>query len=393
MFGSRASSSSERAPPQDAKTPRGFAAPAPTERSISPFTNSIFNFMKLGHAERVAAANNPQLAAEVTFHVAALLACSCSFAFALTKFSQGVLHYPWYEALLFGLLAASMLYAVDKNLLIQARGTRDRSNFWKVRIGSLLIVMLSYALMAVGSFGDTVHAELLAKADRLRPTYAARPEFALPLASARQELEIQNANARRIEELHSQRATYTAQLASENEGWTNECEGNIVGNRVYVPRCGPRARGHRAAAQRYQNLINAVDQEISQAGDVAAKQAAARREIERIDAAINLALQAETTGVKNEFTALFGLVFTNPYVALAVIFWVAVGWIPDAAMWLAQDKSANNEGWLKAREAQAKITDLHLARAHADVRNRQTNSLEPLHVKIPVPRKPRGEPK
>jgi hypothetical protein len=349
-------------------------------------------FMAVSDREWRAIKSVPRLYREIKFHVSTLALCTASFGFAVANVAHGLLDYAWLAAICFGGVAAFGLYTIDKHFLVQARGAGDanRSGIRKVRFASMFIVGLSFVLLATDSFREDIDRVLAQEGGHVRSNLEQSDEYAPELQSAHASVDAADRAVSRASELVTEIARLKVKQSAEMEGVTNECEGNVVDGQVFHPICGPKARGHKAEADRLGREIDVDQAELRQLGDVSGKQTAARTALSQINNHIDADVARATQGASKKLDAIVGLVASNLSAALAVLFWIAVGMIPDALMFLAQGRAFNHETFAKARTVDEEVSEADLASARSDDRQQRTDALKPIDVKISIVPKPGG---
>lgn len=362
----------------------GFQA---VDAGTKPF---LARFMALGDVEWEIAQIDPRLYCELRYQAMALLLCAPCFGIAIFNVAINLLGYPLFAAVLLGAVAAFGLYLIDQHFLIQGRGTGEdvRRSIIKVRIWSLAIIAISFALMATHSFRDDINRLLSEEGGKQRLQLAQSPQYRGALDSARQAVSSATAVVNRADVLRQQITRKESARSAALMETRNELEGNQTGNHTRVVGPGPKSRGFAAEANRLQDEIKADQLELSQLGDVAERLTKATQILRGIEERIERDVQITTKGASKKLDALFTLLSSNASACLAVLFWIAVGMIPDMLMWFAQGRSANHDLLANIRVLQREVLDARLSRRRAELRRQAGEGLMPMDVRLAATTQP-----
>jgi DNA repair exonuclease SbcCD ATPase subunit len=204
------------------------------------------------------------------------------------------------------------------------------------------------------------------------------PQYQVDLEAARDTLARAEQGAKRLDELHRRIAQLKVEQAQALEGMKNEREGNTTGSQTRVAGYGLRARGYEAAANRAGLEIEAAEQELAQLGNVEERRVAARQRLVELDSRIDRDADRMVGGASRKLDALVKLVFSNVSAAFAVLFWIAVGMIPDWMIWVAQGRMINQDICAKLREVESQVLEARLA----DIRNENRQRLADKLAKV-----------
>ncbi|WP_345793320.1 DUF4407 domain-containing protein [Thauera sp. JM12B12] len=333
----------------------------------------------------------PRLASEIVFHALAIIYCALFFAWAVFNIALGAFGYPLFAAALFGVTAGTALATIDRHVRIQTRGAPNVSRLgsYVVRIGSLFIVAISAFLMSMNTFHDDIDRVLARQSQAQRAQIEQDAQFRPELEAARQAVSRTAAAAARADQLQAAIAQMVAEQAQEWANERNECEGNVTGNVARVRGCGTKAGGHRVNAERLGRQIDAARQELAQLGDVETRSADARARLSAINTRIDAEVRRIIGGHFKRVEALLQMTFSEPAAQLTVGFWLLVGMLPEMMMWIALNRSANDETFALVRRVQDRALAAQMARYSEQLRDVSAEGLKPLEVRlaaVPAPR-------
>lgn len=345
----------------------------------------VERLMAVSETERDFIIEHPKLRREIGFQALALILCPVSFGFAVFKVAIYLLGYAPPVATALAGMAALMLFMLDQHYLIQARGNASpevQRAVLKVRIFSIMLISLSFGLMASYTFHADIDRLLAEAKEAKRAELAQSPKYAQAIASARAALERAEEAQRAAADLRAEVLRLQVLRASALQNMRNELEGNIINGKQIAAGYGPKARGYQAAAERLGREIQAVEQRLVDLGDAPAQVAEARGRLAKLARQIDAEVQLAVNGPSRRLDALGQLLQSSFSACLAVCFWMLIGMLPDLLMFAAQRRSFNHELFRAMRAVEEEDMQANIAHLCRRLRQRQADRLAPLEVRI-----------
>lgn len=344
--------------------------------------------MTIDDFERSICLKNKKAYGEIQFQCLALVFCTASFGFSVYNVALGLLDYSTVAAIMLGIIGALGLGLIDRHYLIQGRGAYQslRLRIIKVRIISLLIVLLSFFLMATVTFRADIDGVIAEETARRKQELMASPEYEEPLKAARNEIGLAAAMIARRDELSRQVTELTAQAKQARGEERNECAGNTTKTATgLITRdhgCGPRARGHAVAAQTLDDQANTKAAELKAIVNPEERLRKAQQELVAIETKIANEAAANTQGAVRRLDVLFDMLGEKPSAILVVAFWVSIGMIPDLLMFVAQARPFQDESFNIAHRLQGQSMAALQERLRLEERRKNADGLEPIDVRL-----------
>lgn len=353
-------------------------------------SNNMFlsRLMSLNKTELSVCHNNTKILREIEFQAFALIFCSISFGVAVTNVAIDLLEYPPVMAGVFGATAAFGLALIDRHYLIQGRGAYQnvRGRIFKIRVLSLLVISLSFMLMTASTFKADIQSVLVDATAQREKALAESPRYKPRLDAARKEVEQSIQMIARRDALRQEVTDLSTKAAQARRDERNECEGNsTITSGSVVTRfaaCGPLARGHRAEAERLEQEAGVKQTEFAAIGDPETGLKTAENSLAAIDSAIKREAAIATQGAAIKLDALIFLVAAKPSMTLALVFWLVIGCIPDALMFIAQARMFHNDHFEGARRVEDEGTAALLERLRQEQRQANAAHLAPIDVRV-----------
>lgn len=347
----------------------------------------VERLMAISDLEHGFIVSKPRLSRELRFQALALVLCPASLGYAVYKVALSLLGYTAFSAAPLAALATISLFALDQHYLVQARGNGADDIRWamyKVRIISILIISLSFALMATDTFRSDIE-RVLAEARRdMRAQLEQSPRFRAEFEAAREAVARSVEVGGRVQVLREQLGRLQAERARVLEEMNNEIQGNSTGNLARQAGFGPKARGFAAAAERLGLEIKASEEELRQRGDPEEGLTAAKRQLAAIDARIDQETELAFGGRMQRLEALANLLEASLSARVAVAFWLLIGALPDLLMLAAQRRMFNHDLFATLRQVEQQDLQAQIAQLRCDLRQRHTDRLTPIGVHLTV---------
>lgn len=364
--------------------------PTPTAHGVRPSTGSmliqfIYRYLAVSQVEQAALEHSPKARNELVFQFIALVLSTSALMLAAHRVAIALLNCTWPAALALALSAGGTLHVIDRHFLILNRGAakdqRRQAAVTKARITSMTLIGIGFILLSVDTFHEDIDAYLATQKTVIRHELMAAPEYATSVKAANDAIDTAGANLKRAAELRVAATSAAAQAAEANKGWKDQCEGNIVGNAEYIPKCGPRSRGHKTMADAAIERGKAIKEELEQLGDVDSKWADANKAKAAINEKIDKQANHAVSGAAPKIGALFALLLTNASMLLAMAFSLCLGLLPDIAIWVALSNSNFDALYAAANKVDHLAAQAATARARRDLRSRAADGLAPVEVR------------
>ncbi len=345
----------------------------------------VERLMAVSEVEHGVITRTPRLRRELRFQALALFLCPVSLGYAVYKVALSLLGYTLFNAAPLAFLAAFSLFALDQHYLVQARGNGAEDVRWgmyKVRIISILIISLSFALMATDTFRSDIERVLAEARQTLRAQLEQSPRFRAEFEAAREAVARTAEVGGRVQTLSEQLSRLQTERARVLEEMNNEIQGNSTGNLARQAGFGPKARGFAAAAERIGLEIKAIEDELRQRGDPEEGLAAAKRQLGFVDARIDQETELAFGGRMQRLEALATLLEGSLSARVAVAFWLLIGALPDLLMLAAQRRMFNHDLFAALRQVEQQDLQAQVAQLRYALRQRHTDRLTPIEVHL-----------
>lgn len=340
--------------------------------------------LAVGDVEWEAIKGDRRTVRELWFHALALIVCPTWFGVTVYRVAIDLFEYGILAAVVLSAAAAGGLLLVDQHYLIQRRGTPEglKGGVNKVRFATLVVLTISSALMATSAFEKDIQRVLSKERSELRAQLEQSLNFKVELEAARAAVSSTNQAAQRAGALDIEIGQRELELSETLEEYRNQVEGNTTGERSRTEGRGKIARGLEAKEKRLIKQLEALQRQLDQAQGLAAQLPAARARLAHVDAQIDKETAELVGGPLKRLKVLMSLVRADLAACVFVFFWVALGFILDLPIWLAQARSANHETLAAARKLELEVRNAYMAHMRRELRDLQAEARSPIEVRL-----------
>ncbi|KPF84176.1 hypothetical protein IP70_16675 [alpha proteobacterium AAP38] len=290
------------------------------------------------------------------------------------------------SAVIMGAIAGVALGTMDQHLLIQSRGVIDggiRAMRWKIRLLSVLVIVLAFLLSAVATFKDDIKRKLATAGETYHAALITDGGlFAAQWDKATADLNRAAAAADKEAELKRAISNLTTQEIDERMEWKLECDGATTGNQTRVKTCGPKASGHETTANAMLAEIAAKRRELTQLGNTATNLEAARDRMTELGKQVDAQVEKKIEGASRQMAAMLEIVRTEPSSWPVLLFWGLIGFLPDLLIFMAQSASPNRQEWVRIHQLEVEVLNARLGGERVRKRKAAGQRFAPMEVTI-----------